>query len=99
MSLNKKYKKYKKIVYYGLSDDDCIEDIANFCMENNKIFVVMIPEQNEYPLILRKAQDLLLDDIWIYEIAMGMRVVLRSRARKYCILNRDAVIMEEYEKK
>ena len=68
-------------------------------MENNKVFVVMIPEQNEYPLILRKAQDLLLDDIWIYEIAMGMRVVLRSRARKYCILNRDAVIMEEYEKK
>jgi len=30
---------------------------------------------------------------------MGMRVVLRSRARKYCILNKDAVIMEEYEKK
>ena len=53
MKLEDKYKKYKKIVYYGLSNDDCIEEIANFCMENNKIFVVMIPEQNEYPLILR----------------------------------------------
>ena len=82
MELEKKYKKTKKIVYYGMSEDACIEDVADFCMENNKIFVVMIPKQNEYPLVLRKAQDLLLDDIWIYEIAMGMRVVLRSRARK-----------------
>ena len=85
--------KYKKVVYYGMSEDECIKDIANYCSENNKIFVVLIPEQNKYGISLREAQDILSDDIWIYEIAMGMKVVLKSRAKKYCILNGDATII------
>ncbi len=87
--------KYKKVVYYGMSEDDCIKDIAKYCSENNKIFVVLIPEQNKYGIPLTEAQDILSDDIWIYEVAMGMKVVLKSRAEKYCILNEDATIINE----
>tara|TARA_Y100000296_G_C5172070_1_gene257849 strand:- start:1421 stop:1708 length:288 start_codon:yes stop_codon:yes gene_type:complete len=87
--------KYKKVVYYGMSEDDCIKDIAKYCLENNKIFVVLIPEQNKYGIPLTEAQDILSDDIWIYEVAMGMKVVLKSRAEKYCILNEDATIINE----
>ena len=87
--------KYKKVVYYGMSEDDCIKDIAKYCSDNNKIFVVLIPEQNKYGIPLTEAQDILSDDIWIYEVAMGMKVVLKSRAEKYCILNEDATIINE----
>ena len=87
--------KYKTVVYYGMAEDDCIKDIAKYCSENNKIFVVLIPEQNKYGIPLTEAQDILSDDIWIYEVAMGMKVVLKSRAEKYCILNEDATIINE----
>jgi len=86
---------YNKVVYYGMSEDDCIKDIAKYCSDNNKIFVVLIPEQNKYGIPLTEAQDILSDDIWIYEVAMGMKVVLKSRAEKYCILNEDATIINE----
>ena len=55
----------------------------------------MIPTQNKYEMPLREAQDILLDDIWIYEIELGMRAVLKKRAEKYCILNDDATIINE----
>ena len=87
--------KYKKVVYYGMSEDECIKDIANYCSENDRILVVLIPTQNKYEMPLREAQDILLDDIWIYEIELGMRAVLKKRAEKYCILNDDATIINE----
>tara|TARA_B100000287_G_scaffold113666_1_gene105818 strand:- start:991 stop:1290 length:300 start_codon:yes stop_codon:yes gene_type:complete len=86
--------KYKKIVYYGMSEDKCIKDIAKYCSENNKILVVLIPEQNKYGNSLTEAQDILSDDIWIYEVAMGMKVVLRSRAKKYVEYHSDSILYE-----
>jgi len=56
--------------------------------------VVIIPEQNKYGNSLTEAQDILSDDIWIYEVAMGMKVVLRSRAKKYVEYHSDSILYE-----
>jgi len=98
VKLEDKHKDFNKIVYYGLSSDECIEKIATYCKECDKKLVAIVAEENEYSQPLKNAQDILLDDIWIYEVAMGLRVVLKSRADKYCGSNPDAIIVnEEYE--
>ena len=98
MKMNDKYKDFNKIVYYGLSNDKCIEKIARYCKKFNKILVAIVAEEKEYSQPLKIAQNILSDDIWIYEVAMGLRVVLKSRADKYCGSNPDAIIVnEEYE--
>ena len=84
-----------KIVYTGFSDDEELIPLAEYCEENSKILVVLTPVVNEYKQPLIDAMGILQDDIWIYEIAMGMKVVLKSRARKYLECNSDAVLYED----
>ena len=86
-----------KIVYYGFSDDEKLIGLANYCEENSKILVVMTPAVTEYKQPLKDAMGILQDDIWIYEMNMGMGVVLKARANKYCELNSDAVLFDTLE--
>jgi len=84
-----------KIVYCGFSDDKELIPLAKYCEENSKILVMMTPVVNEYKQPLKDCMGILQDDIWIYEIAMGMKVVLKSRAKKYLECNTDAVLYED----
>ena len=88
-------KSVDKIVYCGFSDDKELIPLAKYCEENSKILVMMTPAVNEYKQQLKDCMGILQDDIWIYEIELGMRAVLKSRAEKYCILNEDATIINE----
>jgi hypothetical protein len=39
--------------------------------------------------------EILKEDIWIYEVQMGMKVVLKSRANKFCEMDKLARLYNE----
>lgn len=63
--------------------EEKIVEIASSCKEKNYRLVLIIPTIKTYSSQLNKCFELLGDDLLIYEISMGMQVVLSSRAKKY----------------
>lgn len=75
--------------------DSKIVDIAELCQKENKRLVLIIPTIKSYSPEINKCFDILGDDLLIYEMAMGMKVVLVSRAKKYIEYINTAELYEE----
>jgi hypothetical protein len=77
-------KSKKELVYYttNLRDGKLIE-LATLCSDTNRRLVLIIPTTKKYPLEINECFRILGDDLLIYEMGMGMGVVLASRAKKY----------------
>jgi len=85
----------KKIVYYGFSDDIYLIELAEECKRKEEVLVVITPVVKVYRQPLLDAMEILKEDIWIYEITMGMKVVLKSRANKFCEIDNLARLYNE----
>lgn len=79
------FDKSKKEIVYHTTDqrDSTIIKIANQCKKNNTRFVLLIPTIKKYTYEINEGFSILGDDFLIYEISMGLGVVLKSRAEKY----------------
>jgi hypothetical protein len=75
--------------------DSKLIDIAYFCKKENKRLVLIIPTIKSYSPEINKCFTILGDDLLIYELAMGMQVVLTSRAKKYIEYINTAELYEE----
>ena len=85
----------KKVVYYGFSDDIYLIELAEECKRKEEVLVVITPVVKEYKQPLLDVMEILKEDIWIYEIQMGMKVVLKSRANKFCEMDKSARLYNE----
>lgn len=63
--------------------DSAFEIISNICKINNWRFVLIIPTTKKYSTEINKVFSILGNDFLIYEMSMGMGIVLKSRAEKY----------------
>lgn len=74
----------RELVYYTTDwNDSEFQRISIICKTNNWRFVLIITTIKKYPYEINEIFKLLGDDFLIYEISMGMGVVLKSRANKY----------------
>jgi hypothetical protein len=89
--------KFNKIVYWYIpsQEDNVIKTLATYCEENSKILVVLTPVVNDYSYTLKECMSILKDDIWIYEMELGLSKVMKKRAKIYCDLNKDAVLYKD----
>jgi len=73
-----------ELVYYTTKHGDGeLIGLATLCLQTNRRLVLIIPTTKEYTREINECFRILGDDLLVYEISMGMRVVLASRARKY----------------
>ncbi len=88
---------FEKIVYWYLpkKEDRTIKKLATYCEENGKILVVLTPIVIDYTHTLKECMSILRDDIWIYEMELGMSKVMKKRAKIYCNLNKEAVLYKD----
>ena len=73
-----------ELVYYTTKHGDGeLIGLATLCLQTNRRLVLIIPTTKEYTREINECFRILGDDLLVYEISMGTRVVLASRARKY----------------
>lgn len=73
-----------ELVYYTTKHGDGgLVELATLCSQTNRRLVLIIPTTKEYTREINECFRILGDDLLVYEISMGTRVVLASRARKY----------------
>ena len=73
-----------ELVYYTTKHGDGeFIGLATLCLQTNRRLVLIIPTTKEYTRQIHDCFRILGDDLLVYEISMGTRVVLASRARKY----------------
>jgi len=73
-----------ELVYYTTKHGDGeLIGLATLCLQTNRRLVLIIPTTKEYTRQINDCFRILGDDLLVYEISMGTRVVLASRARKY----------------
>jgi len=87
--------KSKRIVYYGFSRDEKILELANECVDNDKVLVVFVPATKDYDRPLQEAIGILDDRIWVYELSLGLMANLKDKAKIYCRENKTAEIFNE----
>jgi hypothetical protein len=86
----------QELVYATPSYTDTeISVLVDLCKSKNWRLVLICPLCKEYPPQIDNAFSVLGDDLLIYEIAMGMRVVLNSRARKYTQYHKNSKLYEK----
>lgn len=92
-----KFDKNKKEIVYHTSSfrDGWISVIADECKSNNQRMVLIIPTCKKYSYQINKAFSLLGDDLLVYEITMGMGIVLEARAKKYVEYHTNSKLYEK----
>jgi hypothetical protein len=89
-------KSKRELVYPTPSyKDPEISKLVNICKEKDWRLVLICPLCKEYPPEIDLAFAILGNNLLIYEIAMGMRVVLNSRARKYTEYHKNSSLYEK----
>jgi len=77
-------KKKKELVYHSTNFRDAkFIELARLCKETDRRLVLILPTTKKYSAEINQCFEILNDDLLIYEISMGLGVVLESRARKY----------------
>ena len=85
-----------EIVYHTPSfRDGWITVIAEECKSNNQRMVLIIPTCKKYSYQINKSFSILGNDLLIYEMTMGMGVVLESRAKKYVEYHKNSKLYEK----
>lgn len=86
----------KELVYYTTNQKDSkFIELANLCSETNRRLVLIIPTIKKYPFEITESFRILGNDLLIYEMNMGMGIVLASRARKYVEYIKTAELYEQ----
>jgi hypothetical protein len=80
-----KFDKTKNEIVHHTSSfkDEHIIVAAEICKLKQNRLVLIVPTCKRYSFHILRAFELLGDDLLVYEITMGMGVVLESRAKKY----------------
>lgn len=90
-------KSKKELVYYTTNyKDNKLVALANYCSIMNYRLVLILPTTKKYSYEVNECLSILNNDLLIYEISMGMKTVLASRARKYVEYIDTAVLVDEY---
>lgn len=85
----------KELVYHTTNHKDGkLIELANLCFSTNSRMVLIIPTIKKYPFEIKECFRILGDDLLIYEMNMGMGIVLASRARKYVEYVKTAELYE-----
>lgn len=74
--------------------DGELKKLSNLCVNKKWRLVLIIPTCQNYSSEIIECFSLLGDDLLIYEMAMGMGVVLESRARKYVEYNKNSTLYD-----
>lgn len=72
-----------RIVLACQPDDFRILKAAMYCAEQNKVLVLIVPCRKKLSETIGGAYLTLGDRLWLYEVSMGMQVVLDARAKDY----------------
>lgn len=85
----------KELVYHTTNHKDGkLIELANLCFSTNSRMILIIPTIKKYPFEIKECFRILGDDLLIYEMNMGMGVVLASRAKKYVEYVKTAELYE-----
>jgi presenilin-like A22 family membrane protease len=86
----------KELVYHTTNHrDGKLIELATLCIETNARLVLIIPTIKKYTFEIKECFRILGDDFLIYEMNMGMGIVLASRARKYVEYIETAELYEQ----
>lgn len=89
-------KSKKELVYHTTNHrDGKLIELATLCSKKNHRLVLIIPTIKKYTLEINECFRILGDDLLIYEITMGMGVVLASRAKKYVEYVKNSKLYEQ----
>ena len=85
----------KELVYHTVNHKDGkLIELATLCLSTDSRMVLIIPTIKKYPFEIKECFRILGDDLLIYEMNMGMGIVLASRARKYIEYVKTAELYE-----
>ncbi len=85
-----------ELVYHTSSfKDEHIIVCAEICKIKKIRMVLIVPTCKRYSFHILRAFELLGDDLLVYEITMGMGVVLEARAKKYVEYNENSKLYEK----
>jgi hypothetical protein len=74
--------------------DGELKTLSTLCVEKGWRLVLIIPTCQKYSSQIVECFSILGDDLLIYEMAMGMGVVLESRAKKYVEYNKNSTLYD-----
>jgi len=91
------FNKDKFELVYATSDykDGELIPLAIYCSKQKWRLVLIMPTRKKYSFEINKCFSILGDALLLYEITMGMGVVLESRARKYVEYHTNSKLYEK----